>query len=183
MTARISQVYQRNFPVLPMKLSEGILTRATVVGPDGGTIEGTVTYASQLSKGDRIIMDAASTDKGELVCKAATLSAVGLLHGIVVSDPKGEDATTVSGAVPALAYKRRADIMLFGLGVFESKINETIVPGDNLQVDASDAGNFAKGVAAASATEACNGGMMALSYGASGEKIPVLAGAYFACPD
>ena len=184
MTARISQVYQRNFPVLPMKLSEGVLTRSsTVIGPDGGTLEGTVSYAAQLKKGDRIIMDAANTDKGELVCTAATVSATGLLHGIIVSDPKGEDATTVSGQTPVLAYKRRADVMIFGLGVFESLVNETVVPGDVLCPDASDAQNFAKDTGAASATVASNGGLMSLTYAASGEKAAVLVGAYFACAD
>ena len=72
MAAVQRNVFMRNFPVVSMQLSEGALTRSDAFGPDGGKIEGVVSRAGALKKGDLVIMDAANTTKGALVAIAAT---------------------------------------------------------------------------------------------------------------
>lgn len=182
MAAVKRHVIMRNFPVVAMKLNEGAITRSDVIGPNGGVIEGVVSYASQLDKGDFIIMDASITSKGDLVAVPATVSAVGLCHGVLVSEPRGIDTVTASLGTPALAYQRVADVALFGLGIIEVKLaaGETAVPGDGIGPDSAVAGEFAVKEGAAAATLASNGSMMALGYGVAGEYIPVLVNAHFA---
>jgi hypothetical protein len=175
-------VFMRNFPVLSMKLSEGTLTRSNAIGPNGGRIDGMVVYSAPLVKGDMVIMDAACTDKGVLMAVKATVSAVGLVHGVLVSSPFGVDAVTVSGQTPATAQKRVADVALFGLGVISVVIatGETMVPGDSIGPDSAVANTFAVKESAASATLASNGGLMALGYGVATESVPALINATFA---
>lgn len=172
----------KNFPVISMKLAEGTLTRSNIVGPNGGVIEGAVVYSAPVVKGDMVAMDATCTDKGVLMAVKATASAAGIVHGVLVSSPFGVDAITVSGQTPATAQKRVADVALFGLGIIEVVVatGETMVPGDSVGPDAAAVNTFAVKTAAASASLADNGGMMAIGYGVATEKVPVLINAFFA---
>lgn len=181
MVARVANVFMRNFVVVTMKLNEGNLTRADVIGPNGGIIEDVVSYASQLEKGDLIIMDPAATSNDIMVATAAPVSAVGLMHGVLVSQPFGVDEVTVSGAPPAITYQRVADVALFGLGIIELEAADTVVPGDSLPLDSAAAGHVGTAKeGAAAATLASNGGLMALTKAIDGQKVAVLVNAFFA---
>ena len=173
MAARTAFVNMRNFPVLPVKLSEGALTRANTFSPSGGRIDGMVSYAAAIAKGDLVELVTSSTDKGVIVVEALAKGAEGAqCTGIIVESPKGIDSATVSGQVPAIANKRMASAAFFGIGVVELTAGATITPGSVIVQDEGD-GSY-KGVAA---TEGQNGALVALTYAVVSEKVAVLVGA------
>ena len=180
MVARTSFNNLRNFPVLPVKLNEGVLTRANTFSPSGGRIDGMVSYAAPIVKGDLVQLVAASTDKGVIRVEINDTSADGRAHGMVVESPKGIDATTVSGQTPVVAYERMASVAFFGLGVIELTAANTIAPGASLDFDDTNDAQVDTKTASGSTTLGDNGGMCALTYAVAGEKVAVLMNAFFA---
>ena len=182
MVARTSFVNMRNFPVLPVKVSEGILTRADTFSPNGGLIKGMVSYAAPVLKGDLVQLVVGSTDKGVIkVQKLDSAGAEGIqAAGMIVESPKGIDSTTVSGQTPAVANERIASVAFFGLGVIELVAAATIVPGASLDFDDTNDAQVDTKTAGGNTTLADNGGMCALTYATVGEKVAVLMNAFFA---
>lgn len=173
MAARKSHVYMRNLVVVTGYLSEGALTRADAEDPAGGTIEGSITRAAPVKKGDLVTLVAASTTKGDMVfAKAPVGNEENFVHGVVVSSPEGIDDVTVSGQEPAHAQRRKCSVALFGTAVIELESNGTIEPACAVGISESEANIVGK--LAAAPTE--NGGWVALSYAVDGEKIPILIG-------
>ena len=172
----------RNFPVLSVKLSEGILTRSDKIGPNGGIIEDVVSYASPIEKGELIELDPTHTDKGYIRVQAQVVDAEGRAHGLVVSEPFGIDGVTVSGQVPTITYERMADVAFFGLGVIElvASAHAAIQAGTSLAVHKDVAGEVLAKEAAEATTLASNGGLLALTYAAAGEKVAVLVNSFHA---
>ena len=185
MAARTSHVYMRNFPVLPVKLSEGVLTRRDVTSPDGGRIDDVVYRAAEMVKGALVELDGASTNKDDIVVKAAVVDGEGRAHGKLVSDPFGQDDTTVSGQIPVHAFKRVADVAFFGLGVIEMTVSAdaTIKPGASVAVADAGANQIKMKEDESASTLASNGGLLALGYHAAGEIMPVLVCAFQACAE
>ena len=175
MVARTSFVNMRNFPVLPVKVSEGILTRADTFSPNGGLIKGMVSYAAPVLKGDLVQLVVGSTDKGVIkVQKLDSAGAEGIqAAGMIVESPKGIDSTTVSGQTPAVANERMASVAFFGLGVIELDAAGTIAPGSPV-FHTEGSNDIVSGGAAA---EGVNGQLIALTYAEVNEKVAVLVGA------
>lgn len=182
MAARVSNVFMRNFPILSSKLSEGILTRADKIGPNGGIIEGTVSYAAPVEKGDLIELEGTLTDKGVIQVAVQVVDAEGRAHGVVVSEPFGIDGVTVSGQVPTVDYRRMADVAFFGLGVIElvASAHAAIEAGASLALHKDVAGEVIAKEAHEATTLASNGGLLALTYAAAGEKVAVLVNSFHA---
>lgn len=172
MAARVALNDMGNFPVRAVRLSEGNVTRADVVGPDGGIIEGALTRSAPLEKGDYVIMLATSTDKERMVVtKFAQGNEANMLMGVIVSEPKGQDAVTVSGQPAAVDQMRIADVAFFGVGIIEVEVNGEVKPGDSVGLSEAAYGEFGP-LASPGATAA----PIALRYGVDGEHVPVLIG-------
>jgi hypothetical protein len=173
MTARQSFNHHGNFPVKNCKLSEGALTRADVIGPNGGVVEDAVSYAVPIEKGDLVRLDVGSTDKG-VICveKAAAGNDLDYVHGIVVSNPEGIDATTTTAGTPVSANQRMADVALFGTGIIELETGATTAPGDGIELSESE-----DNIVGTQGAVITNGGMIALTYAVDGEKVAILVGA------
>ncbi len=180
----VRNVFMRNFPVISVKLAEGALTRSDIIGPNGGKIEGVVSRASPLVKGDlvKIAVDATkkpAADDGIIMVEKQAAGAAALAEGILVSEPSGVDSITVSTNVPEVAQARVADVAFFGLGIIEiPAAGATVAAGSSLAMSASVQGAVITKNAPASGTSgADNGGMLALTGATVGKKVAVLIGA------
>lgn len=160
---------------LPVKLYEGTITKADVIGPDGLIVEDTITYQYPLEKGDLVSFYSDKNSGGEIVVQKVTLGSneVNDAAGIVIDAPMGNDAVTATGQTPAHAQRRSATIKCFGDPIIE-------------EFDVTDAGAIramysvlfsesAAGVVEGSATLA-NGDAVAMAYTAASGIVPVLMG-------
>lgn len=172
MASRVNTNDYKNFPVKAVRLYEGAVTRADVVGPDGGIIEDALSRAAPLEKGDYVIMYASSTDKERMVVtKFAAGNELNILMGVIVSDPKGQDAVTVSGQAAAVDQMRIADVAFFGSGIIEVEVNGETKPGDSMGLSESEYGVFGP-----LASPGASASPIALKYGIDGEVVPILVG-------
>lgn len=160
---------------LPVKLFEGTITKADVIGPDGLVIEDTITYQYPIAKGDLVAFYSDQNSGGEVVVQKVTLGSneVNDAAGIVIDSPMGNDAVTATSGTPAHAQRRSATIKCFGDPIIE-------------EFDVTDAGAIramysvlfsesAAGVVEGSATLA-NGDAVAMAYTAASGIVPVLMG-------
>jgi hypothetical protein len=160
---------------LPVKLYEGTITKADVIGPDGLIVEDTITYQYPLEKGDLVSFYSDANSGGEIVVQKVTLGSdeVNNAAGIIIDTPMGNDAVTATSGAPAHAQRRSATIKCFGDPIIH-------------EFDATDAGAIramysvlfseaAPGVIEGSATLA-NGDAVAMAYTAASGIVPVLMG-------
>ena len=174
MTARFSYK-DMDSSCLPVKLYEGAITKADVIGPDGLVIEDTVSYAAPLVKGDLVAFYSDTNSGGEVVVQKVTLGSdeVNDAAGIVIDAPMGNDAVTATGGTPAHAQRRSATIKCFGDPIIEEfDVTDAGVIRAMYSVLFSEA---AAGVIEGSATLA-NGDAVAMAYTAASGIVPVLMG-------
>jgi hypothetical protein len=173
-------VYMKNFPVISVKVFEGVLTRVTgSLSPTGGVNEGVAYYAAQVEKGDVVKLKDHSTNGLILVEIHTPGNEANYAHGIAVSDPMGIDNTTVSGQQPAASLYRTVDVAFFGLGVIELTASATgaVAPGDLVGLDEDEQNEVETKTVYGSVDVTANGSMIALSYAAAGSKVSLLLGA------
>ena len=180
MTARNSYVFMKNFPVVTARVYEGTLTRyTTAVTPTGGKAEGAAVYSVPVAKGSLLKLKD-STEKNVILMEISAVDDENV-HGIAVSDPAGIDNTTASSATPAAAYRRRVDVALFGLGIIELTVSATgaVSAGDLVGLDANelDEVEVQHDFSGAGVVSGDQGGIIALTYAAAGEKVALLVGA------
>lgn len=161
---------------VPVKLYEGTVTIADKLGPDGTTIEDTVTYSAPIAKGDYVAFYSDSNSGGEIVVTKVTLGSneVNDAVGIVADNPIGNDTVTASSGTPAHAQRRSATIKMFGSRIQEHTATSAGAIRAMYTVLYSEA---AAGVIEGSATLA-NGAMVAAAYTAASGTVPCLMGYY-----
>jgi len=170
-------VFMKNFPVISVQAFEGTLTRYTDgVTVNGGTADLAV-YSAPVIKGNLVKVKDHAVN-GQILVEPCAVNGE-LVHGIVVSHPKGIDNTTVSGQTPTGALRRVVDVAFFGLGVIELTVSQTgaVAPGDVVGLDADEVSEVETQIAYASVATGDQGKIVALSYGVAGEKISLLVGA------
>lgn len=161
---------------LPVKLSEGTLTRADTIGPDGLVYEDQGTYSAELQKGDKVIFVSDSNSGGEIVVGAAGLGSndVDVAVGEIIDVPFGSDGVTASGQTPAHAQRRSATIRCYGdpiIEEFDVDSSAAVRAQYKLQWSEDDAGAVEED--SSTLTAGCN---VAMAYTAADGKVPVLMG-------
>ena len=180
MAARKSFVYMKNFPVVTANVYEGTLTRYTsAVTPTGGIAEGAAVYSAPVVKGDLLKLKD-GTDKGVILVEKIAADGENVV-GMAVSDPFGVDNTTVSGQTPVLALQRKVDVALFGIGIIELTVSATgaVAAGDLIGMDGDEVNEVEvqHDYSAGAVVSGDQGGIIALTYAAAGEKVALLVGA------
>lgn len=165
-------VYDDMLPRVPVKLSEGVITRADKL--EHGKIVTTESYASQLTKGDKVILVDDSNSGGEIVvAKFAPGNEVNDCIGEIDDYPMGYDDVTTSGQTPAHAQRRRATLKLYANAVDMFTADGTITAGHKVVYKES---GTEMTLTDASAGPSANGQMVALAHASSGAEFPVALG-------
>ena len=179
MTARISYVNTRNFPVLTVNADEGTLTRYTTGFNEVGGQQDVAVYSAPVIKGALVqLYDHAQVDVIQVERVAAGDN---VAHGIAVSSPQGIDNSTTSSGTPTYAYQRKVDVAFFAMGIIELTVSstETVCPGDIVGIDADEQDEVEILTDYAAVDQTDNAGMVALTYATVGIKVAILVGCTF----
>lgn len=177
MASRIFLNNLRNLPVKTAAVSEGNITRSNIIGPDGGRIDGVVSRASPVVKGDIVKAVAQTAVKNAIIVQKGDALNGSIALGIAVSDPQGIDDVTASGSAAAYAQMRRVDVAFFGLAIVEFTLTAAVAQAVGQLFIGADTASAAAVLAGGST--GVIGDKIVLTYGAaSGDVVAVLVGAH-----